>query len=147
MGSIYEAMGVSRDLATDGVRHEFGGGRWMKLAHAHASNKRFARALQRAAREHKYLLDDNNPDTDEGRAVLARVYAESIVLDLGGSWERDGVTPTAYSVDRVVDLLTDPELPTLFDTVRELAENRATFAAVVAGPEAVGNSEPSSSGG
>lgn len=146
MGSVYDQLGVSRDLATDGVRHDFGDGRWMKLAHAHSSNKRYAVALQRAAREHKYLLDDNQPDTSESRAVLARVYAEAIVLDIGGSWERDGVTPTAHSVERVVALLTDPELPTLFDMVQELATNRATFALASPSREAVGNSEPSRSG-
>ena len=140
--SLLDQFGVDLDLAESGVRHDFGHGRWMRLAHMHESNKRYTRALMRAAKRHKYLLDENQPDTDDARAAMAAVMADSIVLDWGGVWAvdasaEDGDTP--FTRENVIAVLTDPRLKHFFSAVIQAAQNRASFAPKVASEEAVGN--------
>lgn len=122
--SIYELFGSDESLETKGIWHDFGDyGRFL-IARAGGSNKPYAKALERETRPLRRSLEAGAIDEERSRALLAKVFADTVVLGWEGVIGRDG-EELPFDRDNCRKLLTD--LPNLFEDIRTQATSWAQY--------------------
>jgi hypothetical protein len=125
MPNVYEAFETSKKLEQDGIVLDYGSFKFT-IARAGGANRKFANLLDRKLRPHRRAIQAGVFDDETAQRLLAESYAEAVVLGWEGVTDRDG-NPLPFNRENCVRLLTD--LPSLFEDVREQAQNASNFLA------------------
>jgi len=128
----HEQEGIELDLGEAGI---------FRIARAGGANKRYQKRLEALLKPYRRAIQTETMSNEKAQELLAQVYAETVIL----GW--DNVTgpddePLEFNVENCTKLLID--LPDLFRTIRETAENAALYRETILEEDA-GNSETSSS--
>lgn len=126
--SPYAKFGTDDKAELQGIVLDFGDFA-IRVARAGGSNKKYAKALLKHMRPYRKAIQAGSMDLKLQREILAKVYAESVVLDWVNVVDEEG-NEMAFNYDNVVKLLTD--LPELFNQIVEDAENYRLFKEVEA---------------
>lgn len=124
-------FGNIRDLQTDkqmeqeGIELSFDHGRFITIARAGGSNRKYRVSLMKAHEPHKRALEYGSLDEDTAQNLLHTVFAESIVLSWKG-WKDDDGNELEYSVENVIQLFR--EAPEIFSSIRDESEKLSNFA-------------------
>lgn len=125
MANPYKEYGTDKNLEKNGVLYvhepktEEYPAQCFVLARAGGSNTKFLKAADKAFRPHR-KKGIENIDPFLMRSLMVQVFAETIVLDWEGVFDRED-NEMPYSQDNVVKLFTD--LPDLFDVIQEQASS------------------------
>ena len=121
--SPYAQFKTDANIELAGINLDFGDFA-IRIARAGGSNKKYAKSLMKHLKPHRKAYSTGTLDPKKQDAILARVYAESVVLDWANVVDRDGKI-MEFSVENCVKLLTD--LPELFRQIVQDAENYHNF--------------------
>lgn len=94
----------------------------MRIARAGRRNKAYMKAMEKATKPYRAILDELDSKTDD--RITATVLAETIVLGWENIQEEDGVN-LPYTKENALRILTD--LPDLADLVNKKAWDITTF--------------------
>ena len=95
--------------------------RW-RIARAGRRNKAYTKALDKATRPYRAIMNEIDSDLDD--KIMAKVIAESIVLDWENTQLEEGIN-LPFSKENVMLVLTT--LPDLIDVVNRKAGEMSTF--------------------
>ena len=112
--SIYELFETDETMEQQGIVVDFGPYGEFKVARASGSNIKYSETVKRYNKPYQKMLKRGTMPEKLARQVLAKVYAESIVLNWKRVIGRDG-KEIPYTTQNVVKVLLD--LPDLFSQI------------------------------
>jgi len=117
--SKVEKKGITLDFGSFAIR----------IARAGGANKAYAKALMKHVKPYRKAFQAGTLDAKTQSEIMAKVYADSVVLDWVNVMDAEG-NEMPFSHENVVKLFTD--LPELFQQVIADAENYRNFKEVEA---------------
>ena len=151
---VYKAFTTDKEMEKSGIFLVYDGGIRFLIARAGGANTKFKSVFTHLSKPHRYSIDHGTLSDDVANEMLARVYAQAIILRVDCQDEtaadpqkwvenriflEDGKLVPATE-DRIVKFLTD--LPELFKGMQADAGNVANFSQLEE-EEDLGNSETS----
>ncbi len=123
----YDKFGTDANLEKTGIELDLGESGLFVLARAGGANEQFQKRFEALTKPHRRTIQAGVMDNSIAEGILARVYAECVIL----RWERvtgpDG-QPLEFTVDNAMKLLTD--LPDLFKVIQETASEASMYRAI-----------------
>lgn len=126
--SPYAQFKTDESIEKKGVNLDFGSFA-IRIARAGGSNKAYAKALMKHLKPYRKAIAAGTMDPKKQQAVMAEVYADSVILGWANVTDKDGKV-MEFNHENVVKLLTD--LPELFNQIIADAENYRLFKEVEA---------------
>lgn len=126
--SPYDLFSTDADVENKGITLDFGDFA-IRIARAGGANKKYAKALVRILKPFRKAIATNTISDARQSALMAEVYAESVILDWVNVKDRDGVN-MEFNKENCIKLLVD--LPVLFQQIMADAENYNNFKAIEA---------------
>lgn len=123
MTSPYDMFKTSEKMETEGIILDYGSFQ-IKVARAGGSNVAFAKTIERLTKPYKFALENGTMDHKLQMKLLARAFAESVILGWEGIVDESG-KPLEYSPDNAEKLLTD--LPDLFQDIQSQTMKASLF--------------------
>lgn len=136
---LYEMFSTDKAAeAENGIDLDFGRGVVVTIRRAGGANERYERVARRVFKPYQAQIDADTLPREMGVKLLARIYAEAVVIGWRGVTGPDG-KPIEFTVDNCIRIFTD--LPEFFSAVKRQAESAASFRrqAIEADKEALGN--------
>lgn len=126
MSSLYEAFSTNKKAEVEGIILEYPdcGGAEIRIARAGGENKKFLRAIEKAAKRHRSQIRTDTLGVDTNRRIMQEVYAETVILGWENVTDRDG-NPLPFNKENCLQLFQD--LPALWDDIVEQANSIALF--------------------
>lgn len=122
--SIYSLFEMDKAMEEQGIVVDFGDYGRFKIARAGGGNQRFAECFTRRYRPYKRQQETDSLPEDVGRRLLAEIYADAVLKDWEGVYDREG-KPIPFTHAAVVQLFVD--LPELFVQIRNAAGDAALY--------------------
>jgi len=122
--SIYDYFKTSESLERSGIWIDYGPAGSILIARAGGKNQKFNQVLQRENRQNKFKIDNDLMGEEEGRELLARVFAEAVVLDWENVRDEHG-REMGCTRENILKLFRD--LPDLFNDLQSQAQKVANF--------------------
>lgn len=127
--SLYKTYKTDSTLEKEGIWLEYGlasNGEpiRIKIARAGGQNTRYVKALEKATKPYKKMLQAETLDNETAENIQQKVFAETVVLDWKNV-EGDNGELMEFNVGNVLKLFSD--LPDLFIDIRQAAQQLALF--------------------
>ncbi len=122
--SIYELFETDSTMEQQGVVVDFGPYGRFKVARASGNNIKYAQSFQKHNRPYQKMQRRGTMPEELARQVLAKVYAESILLDWEGVIGRDGKN-IPFSKENAIKVMLD--LPDLFTQIIAESQNAESY--------------------
>lgn len=127
--SLYSQFKTDAALEKDGVILQYGNNSDGKpiqitIARAGGSNVRFMKSMDHHRKPYRRQIQNDTLDPETATVLLAKVYAESVILGWSGVEDENG-NLMDYNVKNCEKLLID--LPDLFIDIQEQANKVALF--------------------
>ena len=133
MTSMHEMFRTDTKSEREGIWLDFGSFK-IRAARAGGSNKKFQKALEEKAREHRRAIDLQIMDSDLSEDILREVYAEAVITDWkvkqeDGTFKKgiEGTDGKTIPFNRKNVLETFRVLPDLFSSVQKDATDHNQF--------------------
>lgn len=122
--STYGAFKTNETREREGVTLDLGDAGKFRLARAGGGNAAFQKRLAAITKPHRRAIQTETISTAQAEALMAQVYAETVVLGWEGVTGEDGQL-LPFSKDNCVKLLTD--LPELFREIQTTSSDIRYF--------------------
>lgn len=122
--SIYELFETDATMEQQGVVVDFGPYGRFKVARASGSNLKYSQSFQKHNKPYQKMQRRGTMPEAIARQVLAKIYADSIILNWEGVIGRDG-KEISFSKDNVVKVMLD--LPDLFTQIIAESQNAESY--------------------
>ena len=126
--SPYAQFKTDSSIEKQGINLDFGSFA-IRIARAGGANKAYAKSLMKHVKPYRKAFQAGTLDAKTQNEVMAKVYAESVVLDWVNVMDAEG-NEMPFNFDNCVKLFTD--LPELFQQIIADAENFRNFKEVEA---------------
>lgn len=123
MTSPYDMFKTSEKMETEGIILDYGVFK-IRVARAGGSNINFAKTVERLAKPYKFALENNTLDPKIQIRVMARAFAESVLLGWEDMLDEKG-DPLPFTVDNAEKILID--LPDLFADIQRQSMTAGLF--------------------
>lgn len=128
MKNLYEAFATVPAYEQEGVTLDFGVAKF-RIRRAGGSNREFATALAAKLRPHRRAIDAGTLSDEVAKDIQMEVYFKTVIIGWEGVTDRSG-SPLEYNFDNFRQVMVD--LPDLWDTLRDEANNMKNFQAAAA---------------
>ena len=128
MGEFKNVKDLQTDkrLEQEGVELDFGGGRFITIARAGGSNRKYAATISRLHEPHKAALRYGSIDEDVAIDLMHTVFAEAVVVGWRGWIDDQTDQEMEFTVENVKKLFR--VLPEVYHEVRDKSDEFKTFA-------------------
>lgn len=127
--SLFKQFATNKEAEQDGIWVEYGPNDdgtipGFKIARAGKSNKKWAKAVERATKPHRRAMQLETLDNAVAEKLMQGVFIESILIDWRNVQGKDG-KPLQLSKQNATDLF--DALPELYDDLNDKANKVAIF--------------------
>lgn len=123
--SLYDAYGTDPKLESEtGIAVDYGELGKFFIKRAGGANRAYALRLAALTKPYQRQIDSNTLDPKISLGLMAKLYAEHVVLGWEGVTGKDG-SPLAYSKQACEQLFND--LPDLFADIQRTAQDMQNF--------------------
>lgn len=128
MKNLYEAFATVQEYEQSGVTLDFGVAKF-RVRRAGGSNREFATTLAAKLRPHRRAIDAGTLSDEVAKEIQMEVYFKTVIIGWEGVTDREG-NALEYNFDNFRKVMMD--LPDLWNTLRDEADNMKNFQAATA---------------
>lgn len=122
---IYSKFSNDKKLESEtGIKLDLGDSESITILRAGGSNRKHIAYVRAKYQAHRYKIEKNLMNEEEGTLLNADIYAETIIIAWEGIKDKDG-NILEFTKENVIKILVD--LPELFSLIKEEAEKFENF--------------------